>query len=145
MNNIKKLNIVTKEEKFDKVGIISNKKLLIIITFAILLTLIETIGQSSLRKFYILNKDNKITKLKHIWIPFFTWFMYGLCVLLLYFAYGFGNISLIEVFWNTGTNTIIPLAGVIFFGENLTTYGWVGVIVTTIGGMILGLAQIGLI
>ena len=71
--------------------------------------------------------------------------MYGLCVLLLYFAYGFGNISLIEVFWNTGTNTIIPLAGVIFFGENLTTYGWVGVIVTTIGGMILGLAQIGLI
>mgnify|MGYP001249535699 CR=1 FL=1 len=143
--NKKKLNIVTKEEKFDKVGLVSDKRLLKIILIAILLTVLETTGQSLLRKFYLLNRDNKTDNFKYIWLPFITWFIYGIAVLLLYISYGFGNISLIEVMWNTGTNTIVPLAGVIFFGENLSKYGWLGVIVTTIGGIILGLAQTGTI
>lgn len=143
--NKKKLNIVTKEEKFDKVGLVSDKRLLTIILIAILLTVLETTGQSLLRKFYLLNRDNKTDNPKYIWLPLITWFIYGIAVLLLYISYGFGNISLIEVMWNTGTNTIVPLAGVIFFGENLTKYGWLGVIITTIGGIILGLAQTGTI
>jgi len=137
----KKINIVTKEEKINKYGTVSSKNLIKIILIAILLTIIETTGQSILRKFYILNKKTVGGSYKYLWLPLITWFIYGIAIILLYLAYDLSNISLIEVFWNTGTNTIVPLAGVILFGENLTKYGWLGVIITTIGGLILGLAQ----
>ena len=80
---------------------------------------------------------------KHIWLPFITWFIYGICVLLLYIAYYYGNIALIEVFWDTGTTLLIPIVGIIFFREGLTTIGYFGLILTVIGGLILGLAQVG--
>ncbi len=144
-SNIKKYNIVSKQEKITKFGIVSGKKLIKIILIAVLLTILETTGQSLLRKFYILNKNAVDKSYKYLWLPLITWFIYGIAVLLLYLAYGLGNISLIEVFWNTGTNTIVPLVGVMLFGENLTKYGWVGVLTSTIGGIILGLAQTNII
>ena len=69
--NKKKLNIVTKEEKFDKVGLVSDKRLLTIILIAILLTVLETTGQSLLRKFYLLNRDNKSNLVKRSMVPRF--------------------------------------------------------------------------
>jgi uncharacterized membrane protein len=143
MDNTKQLNIVTKEEKINKYGIISVKKMLTIIIIATLLTILELTGQSLLRKFFILNKNVTTGSHKHIWLPFMTWFIYGICVLLLYIAYYYGNIALIEVFWDTGTTLLIPIVGIIFFREGLTTIGYFGLILTVIGGLILGLAQVG--
>jgi uncharacterized membrane protein len=137
----KKLNIVTKEEKISKYGVITGKKMVTIILIAILLTALELTGQSILRKFYLLNKNTTTESHKYLWMPLITWFIYGICVLLLYIAYYYGNIALIEVFWDTGTTLLIPIIGIIFFNEGLTKYGYLGVSLTAIGAIILGLAQ----
>lgn len=85
-----------------------------IILIAILLTALELTGQSILRKFYLLNKNATSESHKYLWMPLITWFIYGICVLLLYIAYYYGNIALIEVFWDTGTTLLIPIIGIIF-------------------------------
>lgn len=140
-STVKKINIVHKEEKITKYGIVSRKNILIIILIATLLTVLELTGQSLLRKFYLLNRDNKSGSYKYLWLPLITWFIYGLCVLLLYIAYYYGNIALIEVFWDTGTTIFIPIIGILFFNEGLTKYGYFGLFLTVIGALILGLAQ----
>jgi uncharacterized membrane protein len=98
-----------------------------------------------LRKFYLLNKDNQVKKYKYLWLPFISWFIYGLCIILLYIAYNYGNITLIEVFWDTGTTILIPVIGILFFNEGLTKYGYLGIILNAIGALILGLAQTNII
>ena len=122
---------------------LSTSGLFTIIAVAVGLTLLETVGQSLLRKFHLDNKNNNTKTYKMWYLPFIAWLLYGICVYLLLFSYKFGNLGLIEIFWDTGTNTLIPLIGVLIFGENLTNWGWVGVIVATVGGIILGLAQTG--
>ena len=115
--------------------------LLIVIAISIALTLLETASQSLLTKFHLVNVSSKHYKL--LYYPFISWLIYGICVGLLTYAYSFGNLGVIEVLWNTGTNTIIPLAGVLLFNQSLSTSGWIGVAITTLGGVILGLAEIG--
>jgi len=140
-STVKKINIVSKQEKITKYGIVSGKNILIIILLATLLTVLELTGQSLLRKFYLLNRDNKSSNYKYLWLPFITWFIYGICVVLLYIAYYHGNIALIEVFWDTGTTILIPIVGILFFNEGLTKYGYFGLFLSTMGALILGLAQ----
>lgn len=140
-STVKNMNIVTKQEKISKYGVVSVKNIVIIILLATLLTALELTGQSLLRKFYLLNRDNKTNTYKYLWLPFITWFIYGLCVVLLYIAYYYGNIALIEVFWDTGTTIFIPIIGILFFNEGLTKYGYFGLSLTIIGAVILGLAQ----
>ena len=135
------MNIVTKQEKISKYGVVTGKNIVIIILFATLLTVLELTGQSLLRKFYLFNRDNKTSTYKYLWLPLITWFIYGLCVVLLYIAYYYGNIALIEVFWDTGTTIFIPIIGILFFNEGLTKYGYFGLSLTVIGAVILGLAQ----
>ncbi len=121
---------------------ISGYDLFAALIIALILSILETSGQTLLRKFYLENKNNNLSKYKNLYFPLLTWCLYGLCVLSLYFSYFYVDEGLIEVFWNTGTNTIIPLAGAYFYGENLSPMGWFGVVVTTVGGAILGLSQL---
>lgn len=145
-NSNKNLNSVRKEEKISKYGIITGKNMIVIMLISILLTVLELTGQSLLRKFYILNKDNnQVKKYKYLWLPFISWFIYGLCIMLLYIAYNYGNITLIEVFWDTGTTILIPVIGILFFNEGLTKYGYLGIFLNVIGALILGLAQTNII
>jgi uncharacterized membrane protein len=145
-NSNKNLNSVRKEEKISKYGIITGKNMIVIMLIAIVLTVLELTGQSLLRKFYILNKDNnQVKKYKYLWLPFISWFIYGLCIMLLYIAYNYGNITLIEVFWDTGTTILIPVIGILFFNEGLTKYGYLGIFLNVIGALILGLAQTNII
>tara|TARA_B100001093_G_scaffold488342_1_gene525452 strand:+ start:4505 stop:4852 length:348 start_codon:yes stop_codon:yes gene_type:complete len=102
--------------------------------FAFGLTILETIGQTLLRKFY-LQKD------KNLLFPFITWLFYGFAVIILYISYSYVNEGEMEVLWNAGTNTIIPIAGLLFFGENLNLLGWFGVLLTLIGGTLLGISK----
>ena len=140
-STVKNMNIVTKQEKISKYGVVTGKNIVIIILLATLLTVLELTGQSLLRKFYLFNRDNKTSSYKYLWLPLITWFIYGLCVVLLYIAYYYGNIALIEVFWHTGTTIFIPIIGILFFNEGLTKYGYFGLSLTVIGAVILGLAK----
>ncbi|ALH23160.1 hypothetical protein ceV_254 [Chrysochromulina ericina virus CeV-01B] len=144
-SNIKKYNIVSKQEKISKYGVVTGKNIVIIILLATLLTVLELTGQSLLRKFYLFNRDNKTSTYKYLWLPLITWFIYGLCVVLLYIAYYYGNIALIEVFWDTGTTIFIPIIGILFFNQGLTKYGYFGLSLNAIGTVILGLAQTNII
>ena len=49
--------------------------------------------------------------------------------------------GIMEVYWNVGTNTLIPIAGLLFFGETLNSLGWFGIGLTTLGGFLLGVSQ----
>tara|TARA_Y100000591_G_scaffold333389_1_gene376975 strand:- start:9971 stop:10354 length:384 start_codon:yes stop_codon:yes gene_type:complete len=117
-----------------------SKNLRYVLFIATLLTLVETFGQTLLRKFYLTNKKNKGST-THLYLPFITWLCYGVCVLLLWMSYHYSSEGMIEVFWNVGTNTLIPIAGFFFFGETLDPYGWIGIGLTTIGGFMLGRSQ----
>jgi len=144
-NSNKNLNSVKERRKISKYGIITGKNMIVIMFISILLTVLELTGQLLLRKFYLLNRDNQVKKYKYLWLPFISWFIYGLCIMLLYIAYNYGNITLIEVFWDTGTTILIPVIGILFFNEGLTKYGYLGIIVTAIGAVILGLTQTNII
>ena len=102
--------------------------------FASILTILETTGQTLLRKFYL-------QKHRNLLYPLITWVTYGLCVITLYLGYSYVSEGEMEVLWNAGTNTIIPIAGLLFFGENLNLMGWFGVLLTLIGGTLLGISQ----
>ena len=101
---------------------------------ALILTILETIGQTILRKFYL-------QKQKHLMYPIITWLIYGLCVITLYIGYSYVNEGVMEVLWNAGTNTVIPIAGLLLFGETVDTTGWIGIFLTLIGGTLLGISK----
>lgn len=111
-----------------------SQKFLYGIFFALILTILETSGQSLLRKFY-LNKS------KNFILPLITWFIYGICVLVLYHGYNYVNEGTLEVLWNAGTNTIIPITGIILFNEKLNSLGIFGIFLTLIGGTLVGISQ----
>ena len=102
--------------------------------FSIILTFLETIGQTFLRKFYLQKHKNLI-------YPIITWLMYGLCVIMLYMGYSYVNEGVMEVLWNAGTNTVIPIVGLLLFGEDVNTIGWIGILLTLIGGSLLGISK----
>jgi multidrug transporter EmrE-like cation transporter len=106
------------------------------IIFATILTILETIGQSFLRKFYLQKPKNK-----NVLFPIITWLIYGLCITTLYFGYSYASEGVLEVLWNAGTNTIIPITGLLIFGENIKPIGWVGILFTLIGGTLVGISQ----
>tara|TARA_Y100000816_G_C26030584_1_gene539504 strand:+ start:497 stop:844 length:348 start_codon:yes stop_codon:yes gene_type:complete len=113
---------------------IFSEKFLYGIFFALILTILETLGQSILRKFY-LNKS------KNFILPFLTWFIYGICVIVLYNGYNYVDEGTLEVLWNAGTNTIIPITGIILFNEKLNLMGFFGIFLTLIGGTLVGISQ----
>ena len=102
--------------------------------FSLILTILETIAQTILRKFYL-------QKQKHLMYPIIAWLIYGLCVIILYMAYSYVNEGVMEVLWNAGTNTVIPIAGLLMFGETVDTKGWIGIFLTLIGGTLLGISK----
>ena len=75
--------------------------IIITIIFALLLTALETIGQSFLHKFF-----NQ--KIKQYYFPIITICCYLGCIFLLYHSYSYTNMGVMEVMWNSGTNIIIP-------------------------------------
>ena len=106
--------------------------IIITIFFALLLTALETIGQSSLHKFF-----NQ--KLKQYYLPIITIGCYLVCIFLLYHSYSYVNMGVMEVMWNSGTNIIIPIAGLLLFKNKISFYGWIGILLTTIGSVLVGL------
>jgi multidrug transporter EmrE-like cation transporter len=106
------------------------------IIFASILTALETTGQSLLRKYY-LQKE----KQKNFIYPLVTWIIYGLCIGTLYMSYSHASEGVMEVLWNAGTTIIIPITGLIMFGEKIKLQGWFGILLTLIGSTMLGMSQ----
>lgn len=104
------------------------------IMFSLILTILETVGQTLLRKFYL-------QKNKNFLLPITTWLIYGICVITLYFGYSYVSEGFMEVLWNAGTNTLIPIAGLLFFEEGINMTGWVGILLTLIGGTMIGISK----
>ena len=134
--------------KFDLNFFFINKKLLFIILIGLTLTILETIGQSMLRTFYYLNKENKynnfydIFRSKGLFYPILTWFIYGICVFLIYYAYRSGsNTALIELLWNIGTSASVPIFAYLLFKEKLKTLDIFAIILIISGGLLLSYSR----
>jgi multidrug transporter EmrE-like cation transporter len=108
---------------------------LLAVFIAIILTFMETIAQSALRHYYL-------KKEKNIIYPIICWGIYAIVPFLLYYSYSFVEEGVIEVFWDAGTTIMVPLAALVLFSENMTPLGWFGIVVTTIGTIIVGAASI---
>lgn len=109
--------------------------ILLAVFIAVILTFMETIAQSALRHYYL-------KKTKNIIYPIICWVIYALVPLLLYYSYSFVQEGVIEVFWDAGTTIMVPLAALVLFSENMTPLGWVGIAITTIGTVIVGIASV---
>ena len=134
--------------KFNINFFIPNKKLFFIILIATILTILETVGQSFLRSFYYLNKENKYNNFKDIFrsinlfYPILTWLIYGVCVFLLYYAYRNGsNTALIELLWNIGTSAAVPIIAYILFKEKMKALDIFAIILIIVGGLLLAYSR----
>ena len=118
-------NNIQKKQDTKKSGILSGKNFFFIVIISISLTILEMLGQSILRKFFLLNKDKKPSGYSYIYLPLISWIIYGLCLILLFISYKYGDITLIEILWDTGTTLLVPIVGILLFNEGLTFYGYI--------------------
>jgi len=110
-----------------------SKNFRISILIACVLTLVETFGQYLLYKYHITKSTSP-----NILYPIATWILYGICIILLEFSYDYTSMGIIEVLWNAGLNTLIPLVGYIAFKQKIKPIGIFGIFLTTIGASLLG-------
>ena len=110
-----------------------SKNFKISIAIACALTILETCGQYFLYKYHITKSSSP-----NILYPIVTWLLSGVTIILLNFSYDYTSMGIIEVLWNAGLNTFIPLLGYVVFNQKIKPIGIFGIILTTIGAVLLG-------
>jgi multidrug transporter EmrE-like cation transporter len=110
-----------------------SKNFKVSIAIAGILTLVEAYGQYLLYKYHI----SKTTSPNILYLIAPVILSAG-SVILLEFAYDYTSMGIIEVLWNAGMNTVIPLLGYIVFNQQIKPIGIFGIILTTIGSLMLG-------
>lgn len=108
------------------------RNLLITLSLAVVLSLVEAFGQSQLAKFY---KQS----VKKYYLPLITIICYLIITYILYLSYGYANMSTVEVIWNGVTTILLPIVGIIMFNTKINLYAWFGIILTAIGCTIVGI------
>ena len=101
----------------------------------VLLTACETLGQSLLRKFFETGND-----LKYWYLPFMTWLLYGLCCVVLLWAYQYSDLSAVETIWDAGTSVVVPIVAVLFFKSTLNVKAGIGILLTIIGIVLIAIS-----
>ena len=107
----------------------------ILIVLILLITLTEALGQYLL---YVTHHNSKKNIIHYGFIPthilpFVTWLLYGVCTYLLLHSYKFTTMGKAEIYWDALSALIVPLIGVIYFSEDITTLGWIGIFLIIIG------------
>ena len=100
----------------------------------VILTLLETVGQSLLRKFFEVGYD-----MKYWYLPFISWLLYGLCCMILLWGYQYSDLSAIETLWDAGTSVVVPIVAILFFKSTINFQSIVGIILTIIGIVLITL------
>jgi len=113
------------------------EKLVLIILITVI-TLIEAFGQFLLSVHH--HQKGKKTHYGIIpmkLLPIITWLLYGLCTFLLLHSYKYTTMGKAEVYWDAMSAIIVPLIGVIYFGNKINVVGWSGIALIVIGTLML--------
>jgi len=102
------------------------------IIYAIILSIVDSIGATYLRKYYL----KKTTSLLY---PIITAIAYASEIFILFKSYSYVNLTVMNTLWNAVQNSLIPIIGVFFFKEKVNKKGWLGIFLTIIGGILIGL------
>ena len=94
----------------------------------VILTACEALGQALLRKFFETGND-----LKYWYLPFMTWLLYGLCCVVLLWAYQYSDLSAVETIWDAGTSVVVPIVAILFFKSTLNVKAGIGILLTIMG------------
>ena len=107
----------------------------ILIVLILVITLTEALGQYLL---YVTHHNSKKNILYYgilpIYVlPFITWMLYGVCTYLLLHSYKFTTMGKAEIYWDALSALIVPVIGVIYFSDDISTLGWIGIFLIIIG------------
>ena len=102
------------------------------IMLAVCLSAAAAVGVTYLRKYY-LEKNAPIIYLIIAGSAYLTE------IFLLYYSFSYTNLTIMYTLWNAVQNSFIPIIGIMLFKEKINKIGWVGIILTIIGGLLVGL------
>lgn len=117
-----------------------NVSLIILVT---IITLTEALGQFLLSVYH--HKKNKNTYYGPLPIkilPIITWLLYGICTYLLLHSYKYTTMGNAEVYWDAMSALIVPIIGVVYFGNKINLVGWGGIGLIITGTFMLSLQKI---
>ena len=104
------------------------------VIFAIVLSILEVVGQTYIRKYYL---DHPASYL----YPLMTCIAYATEIVVLYFSYAYANLTVMNTLWNAVTIVLVPIIGVSVFHEKISKVGWFGILLTIIGGTLIGIER----
>jgi multidrug transporter EmrE-like cation transporter len=97
------------------------------------ITLSEALGQYLLRLY---------KSFPHLWwLPYITWFLYGLCTYLLLQTYTYTTMGKAEVYWDALSAIIVPLIGIYAFNNPINLINWIGIALVCIGTLFLTIQE----
>lgn len=89
----------------------------------------------------LLNYFDIKTKLSVPIYPLFTWFLYGVCTVMLLDSYKFTTMGDAEVYWDALSALLVPFIGVVMFHNDINRIGWLGIIMVLVGTLLLGFSR----
>lgn len=90
---------------------------------------------SSLNHFHLLRSSGDKERL---WfLPYLASALYASIALVLLNSYRYSSMAHIEVYWDAATTIIVPLAAMILFRSDINGYGWLGIMMTVAGALLL--------
>ena len=107
--------------------------------FVIILTVTELIAQTTLNHYHLLKNAKERAKLWYL--PYIASGMYASIAFVLLHSYQYNKMSRVEVYWDAATTIIVPLFGMILFYTKINVYGWIGILMTVAGALLLAFSE----
>lgn len=109
------------------------------LVFVIVLTLSELIAQTTLNRFHLLKTEKQ--REKFWYLPYLASGIYATIAFILLNSYRYSKMSHVEVYWDASTTIIVPLFGMLLFSTKINVYGWIGILMTVAGALLLAFSE----
>jgi uncharacterized membrane protein len=109
------------------------------IMFVMILTATELIAQTTLNRYHLLKSAKEREKLWYL--PYLASGMYASVAFILLHSYQYNKMSRVEVYWDAATTIIVPLFGMVLFYTEINIYGWIGILMTVMGALLLAFSK----
>ena len=107
--------------------------------FVIVLTITELIAQTTLNRFHLLKSAKE--REQFWYLPYLASGMYAMIAFVLLNSYKYSKMSRVEVYWDAATTIIVPLFGMLLFYTKINIYGWIGILMTVVGALLLAFSE----
>ena len=69
-----------------------------------------------------------------------TWLLYGICCVVLLWAYQYSDLAAVETIWDAGTSVVVPIVAILFFKSTLNLKAGIGILLTIIGIVLIAIS-----